>query len=88
MVTFEIQYWDIISRYTVGSEIKRTETLQADSEDAAFEDFYKRNNRLRYCNGSYWKFKNSEDETRYNEWLNNIGEQRRFNLYYGGGVVD
>ena len=88
MITLKIQYWDRIDYYSSGSEIKRTEDLSAETEDALFEKFYKMNNSLRYCNGSYYKFEKSIDQDRYNEWNKNLSKARSFNLYYGNGVVD
>ena len=88
MITRKIAYWDRISYTSCSSEIKRTEELQAETEDALFEAFYKMNNRLRYCNGSYYKFVDKADEVRYSAWRQALSHQRSFNLYYGGGVVD
>ena len=54
-----IEYWDKVSYTTSASEIKRTENWE-DTKEGIFKKFDKQNNRLRYCNGSYFKF---EDET-------------------------
>ena len=88
MVTLAINYWDRVSYTNCNSEIKRTEDLSAETEDALFELFYEKNNRLRYCNGAYYKFVNNEDQERYQEWNKNLTHERSFNLYYGNGVVD
>lgn len=88
MITLKINYWDRISYTSSSSEIKRTEDLSADTEDALFEAFYKKNNQLRYCNGSYYKFVDQADQERYILWNKNLDKQRSFNLYYGNGVVD
>lgn len=54
-----------------------------------FEQFYKLNNSLRYCNGSYYKFKNVKQQKQYNEWLKSDDyEKKSFNLFYGNGIVD
>ena len=70
------------------TEIVRTEDLSAETEDALFEAFYKLNNSLRYCNGSYYTFVVVGDEVRYNAWRKSLDNVRSFNLYYGNGVVD
>ena len=62
--------------------------LVAETEDALFEEFYKKNNELRYCNGSYYEFQNPEKQKEYQEWRKNLSHSRSFNLYYGNGVVD
>ena len=56
MLTLKINYWDRVSYTSCNSEIKRTEDLSAETEDALFESFYKKNNQLKYCNGAYYKF--------------------------------
>lgn len=56
--------------------------------DQLFEEFYKLNNSLRYCNGSYWKFESQERQNEYENWRKNLSKQRRFNLFYGNGIVD
>jgi hypothetical protein len=66
----------------------KVSTLTAETEDALFEEFYKKNNQLRYCNGSYYKFQNPEQQKKYQEWRKNLSHSRSFNLYYGNGVVD
>ena len=88
MITLKIAYWDKISYTSCGSEIKSTADLTAETEDALFEQFYKKNNQLRYCNGSYYKFVDNADQDRYIVWLKDLDKQRSFNLYYGNGVVD
>lgn len=88
MIKTKINYWDRVSYTSCNSEIKKTEDLQAETEDALFEAFYKLNNSLRYCNGSYYTFVAVGDEVRYKKWLQNLSHERSFNLYYGGGVVD
>ena len=63
--------------------------LDYDNKIELFETFYKMNNRLRYCNGSYYKFQNKTLERQYNKWLQSDNyKEKSFNLYYGNGVVD
>jgi len=56
--------------------------------DQIFEEFYKLNNSLRYCNGSYWKFMEQKTEQEYYDWLKSLSKERSFKLYYGNGIVD
>jgi hypothetical protein len=71
------------------SVITGQEIIEAKTDIEVFEKFYKLNNRLRYCNGSYYKFQDKSWENLYNDWLNSEDYQRKsFNLYYGNGVVD
>lgn len=84
-----LDYWDRVSYTSIHSEIKYQRTITARNDIDAFEQLYKLNNRLRYCNGSYYKFKDLEWEDKYREWLNSDDyKQKSFNLYYGNGVVD
>lgn len=66
----------------------RTEVLIAENEDALFEQFYKKNNQLRYCNGCSHSFQDVEIQTKYRTWRRELSHERSFNLYYGNGVVD
>jgi hypothetical protein len=77
-------------RYTdTDSVLQRQETISGDNDIEIFEQFYKLNNRLRYCNGSYYKFISQEWENKYKEWLNSEDySQKSFRLYYGNGIVD
>lgn len=70
-------------------EYKRSETLHAQNDIDLFEQFYKKNNQLRYCNGHYYEFADASVKARYKEWLNSDDyKTKSFNLYYGGGIVD
>lgn len=99
MITTQVEYWDNLRRtkqYLTGgyyqdntSELIRTEDINGNDDIELFEKFYKMNNSLRYCNGSYFKFKDKEWIQKYNEWLNSDDYKKKsFNLYYGNGVVD
>lgn len=85
-----LDYWDRKDyQYSWESEIKKQETIEADDDIAIFEKFYKMNNSLRYCNGSYYKFNDKQWQNRYNEWLKTDDyKSKSFNLYYGNGIVD
>lgn len=87
MVILKVAYWDRID-YTGRSEVKRVEDLSAENEDALFEIFYKKNNQLKYCNGSFYEFVDGYDQERYRSWVKNLDHTRSFNLFYGDGVVD
>jgi hypothetical protein len=71
------------------SVITGTKDISDNTEIGLFEQFYKLNNSLRYCNGSHYTFQDKEREQKYQEWLKSDDyEQKSFNLYYGNGVVD
>ena len=73
----------------IDPEIKRTETIEAKTEIELFEEFYNKNNQLRYCNGHYYEFAEKELRNNYKNWLNSDDyKAKSFNLYYGGGIVD
>ena len=82
-----IEYWDKVSYTTSASEIKRTENWE-DTKEGIFKKFDKQNNRLRYCNGSYFKFEDETLNTEYLNWYKSLSESVKFNMYYGNGVVD
>jgi hypothetical protein len=84
-----LDYWDRVNYRSWNSEIKHQKTITATNDIDAFEQFYKLNNSLRYCNGSYYEFQDEEWENKYREWLHSDDyKQKSFNLYYGNGVVD
>ncbi len=71
------------------SVITSTKDIADITEIGLFEQFYKLNNRLRYCNGSYYKFQDNEWEQKYQAWLKSDDYKKKsFDLYYGNGVVD
>jgi hypothetical protein len=83
----QLDYWNPDKNYN--SEITRQETIEADNDIEIFEQFYKKNNSLRYCNGSFYRFTSQEWQDKYNAWLQSDDyKAKSFNLYYGGGVVD
>ena len=70
-------------------EYKHSETLHTQNEIDLFEQFYKKNNQLRYCNGSYYEFADANVKARYKEWLQSDDyKAKSFNLFYAGGIVD
>lgn len=64
------------------------ETTEHGTLDKIFEGIESSNNHLRYCNGSYYEFKEKSDKELYNLWRQYIPESRSFDLYYGSGIVD
>ena len=85
-----LDYYDRPDRFTLTSVIERQEEVEGKDDIEIFENFYKLNNSLRYCNGSYYKFQSSDWQNRYNDWLKSDDYKKKsFNLFYGrGGVVD
>ena len=96
-MTARIEYWSPKNETVVtesgfrylntDSIIQRVEEWEG-SEEEIFKKFDKKNNSLRYCNGSHYKFENKHLETKYQNWYNSLDESTRFNMYYGNGVVD
>jgi hypothetical protein len=71
------------------SVITNTKKIEDDTEIGMFEQFYKLNNSLRYCNGSHYKWQDAEWSNKYSKWLKSDDYRKKsFNLYYGNGVVD
>ena len=89
MITVTLDYWDIPDRTEIQSIIVNTKDITGNDDISLFEQFYKLNNSLRYCNGSYYKFHDKEWQDKYNQWLKSDDYKKKsFNLYYGNGVVD
>lgn len=66
-----------------------TETQVWDgTKEEVFKKFHDKNNSLRYCNGSYYKFEDTLLQKEYMEWYNALSESTKFHMYYGNGVVD
>jgi len=59
-----------------------------DTKDEIFKRFDSENNSLRYCNGSYLKFKEEETQNEYIDWYKGLSEATKFKMYYGNGIVD
>lgn len=56
--------------------------------DELFEKMEEENRRLRYCNGHSYSFKDEKMNKMRCIWYALISEGRKFDLYYGGGIVD
>ena len=46
------------------------------------------NNKLRYVNGSYYQFDDTDMQSKFKLWYELIPTERSFSLYYGDGIVD
>jgi len=75
-------------RYLNTSSVIQREEIWEGSKEEIFKRFDESNNRLRYCNGSYYKFEDETLNTEYLNWYHSLDENTKFNMYYGGGVVD
>jgi hypothetical protein len=74
---------------STNSVITNTKDIESNTDVGLFEEFYKLNNKLRYCNGSYYEFQDKQLELKYKEWLNSDDyKTRSLELYYGNGIVD
>ena len=62
--------------------------FEGNTLESVFVKFYKANNHLRYCNGSYYQFVDKNDEVMYRKWLDVLPHSYSFDLYYGNGIVD
>jgi hypothetical protein len=84
-----LDYYTEVDRYRFISDIVSTKEIEFENNIDCFEQFYRLNNSLRYCNGSYYKFQDNTIEKDYKDWLkSNDYKKKSFNLYYGNGVVD
>lgn len=63
-------------------------TLSGKTKEEIFMEFYSINNSLRYCNGSYYSFKNPEIQKDYSNWYTALEESTKFEMFYKGGIVD
>lgn len=83
----EIAFYDREDEFTSKSTLKRTEKRKG-TLDSIFEYYDRENNRLRYCNGTYYKFVNSHYADLFRVWYDLNDYMRNFNNYYLGSVVD
>jgi hypothetical protein len=58
------------------------------TKEEIFKKFDKKNNSLRYCNGSHYKFEDETLQTEYINWYQSLDKATKFNMFYGNGVVD
>jgi|TARA_B110001450_G_C17385516_1_gene385462 hypothetical protein len=79
----KVEYWN--SPYQgAKSELVRTEDWP--DTDESFAQYYQLNNRLKYCNGSHYKFVSDEVRRRYTEEF--FDKYHTIENYYRGGIVD
>lgn len=84
-----LEFWSPEGNYSSKVTLKCTETIKGDDDIDIFEQFYKKNNQIRYCNQHSFKFQDKAWEDKYQVWLQSPDyKQKSFNLYYGGGIVD
>lgn len=71
------------------SVITGTIEIFGNNDIEIFEQFYKLNNRLKYCFGSHYEFMHIGHEVKYNQWLKSDDyREKSFSLFYGNGTVD
>ena len=73
------------------SVVTKSEEFEIEDDEAKeglFHLFDQRNNSLRYCNGSYWKFRDEKMDAEYRAWYRSLDHATKFRMYYGNGVVD
>lgn len=88
-IKVELNYWDKKDYYSIDSIIKGQKIIEGNNDIEIFEKFYKENNTLRYCNGSFYKFVSKDWEDKYLNWLKSDDyKNKSFSLYYGNGIVD
>ncbi len=73
----KIEYWN-------DRKLIRTEDWPDTNE--SFEKYYHLNNRLKYCNGSYYRFVSDEVRKRYEKEF--FPKYHTIENYYNGGIVD
>lgn len=93
----QVEYWNPrnetvvtesgFSYYDTNSVLTKTESWSGTKEEI-FKKFDKENNSLRYCNGSYYKFKDNAIQEEYIKWYKSLDEHTKFTMFYGNGVVD
>lgn len=75
--------------YQYKEVVKNTYVLEGKTDIDIFEQFYDRNNSIRYCNDTAYRFKDKEWELKYKDWLKSEDfKKKSFQLYYGTGTVD
>jgi len=89
MIKTKVAYFDVKDIYHPVSVKIKEDDISAETEHDLFIKFYKMNNRLRYCNGSYYKWVDEKLSIKYNRWIHSPEyEAISFQLFYGNGVVD
>lgn len=85
----EIDFYQRTDIFSAYSNKVRTETIEDTDCIGLFEQFYKLNNQLKYCNGSYYEFQDLDIKAKYKEWLSSDDYKKKsFGLFYSGSFVD
>lgn len=71
----------------IGFIEKEEEVEYEGTFDKVCERLEKANNRLRYCNGCWYKFKDEDMRKKYRYWSSLIPSSRSFEMYYPGNTV-
>jgi hypothetical protein len=77
-----VEYWSC-DRGDINSRCFTKTFMEKETKEEIFKEFYNKNNSLRYCNGSYWKFTDPEIEKEYEEFKKSYNT---INNYYGSYV--
>ena len=83
MKTFKVEFWDSPYR---GAESTLIRTEEWSDTYESFAKFYKLNNELIYCNGTYYTFVSFEVNRRYIKEF--FPKHHTIENYYRGGIVD
>lgn len=67
---------------------EKPDEWEGETQEDIFKRFYAANNRLRYCNGSYYRFKDGSMQNAYREWYASLSDGVKFSMFYRGGTVD
>ena len=89
-----LQYWQPKNEWKTSDNFTYLDTTSAliktivleGTKEEVFAKFYHLNNKLRYCNGTYYKFEDKVLEREYYDSF--IKTYNTVSNYYGGGVVD
>ncbi len=95
-MTVKIEQWSNYKLYTIhnwyiNDELflyKNHPTDEFNPKEEIFKRFDKANNKLRYCNGSHYKFVDENLHREYIEWYDSLSKSEKLDMYYGNGIVD
>jgi len=76
-----------VTNYMESNEVRKALVWEGTKEEI-FKRFDKENNRLRYCNGSHYKFQDNTLQQEYIDWYKSLSQSTKFNMFYGNGTVD
>ena len=88
MIKVILDYYDRDYNETYSKKVNE-KIISGNNEIEIFEQFYKLNHRLRYCNGSYFKYQSIDWDEKYKSWLKSDDYKKKsFSLFYNGNFVD